>query len=102
MKRIVLVFLWCIWMGAFAQTNWQQRVDYQIEVSLNDEAHELDGFLRLTYTNRSPNELSFIYFHLWPNAYKNDETAFAKQQVENGDTDFYYAPKAERGYIDGP
>ncbi|HEY2722599.1 MAG TPA: M1 family metallopeptidase, partial [Chitinophagaceae bacterium] len=43
--------------------------------------------------------LNFIWFHLWPNAYKNDKTAFTDQTLINGDTRFYFSDKDQRGYI---
>lgn len=79
---------------------WQQNVDYDIAVSLDDVNHTLTGNIKMTYTNNSPDELSFIWMHLWPNAYKNTKTAFAKQKLLDGSTDFYYASDDERGYID--
>lgn len=82
------------------QSNWQQRVNYSIDVTLDDEHHMLNANEKMTYFNNSPIELTELYMHLWPNAYKNNETAFAKQQVENGNTLFYYAKEEDRGYID--
>ena len=78
---------------------WQQQVDYTIDVSLNDPEKSLDGFIRIQYTNHSPDTLHFIWFHLWPNAYKNDRTAFSEQLLGNGRTDFYFSDKEKRGYI---
>lgn len=78
---------------------WQQEVHYTIDVSLNDREHTLDGFLHLQYINHSPDTLHFIWFHIWPNAYKNDQTAFSEQLLLNGRTDFYFADKEKRGYI---
>ena len=88
---------------SFAQTDayWQQEVNYNIEVSLDDYKHELQGVINITYVNNSPDTLQYLYFHLWPNAYKNINTAFAKQQLENGDTDFHFSNREDRGYIDG-
>ena len=84
-----------------AQTAYfQQEVNYTIDVSLNDVSHELNAFESIQYINRSNTSLDTIYFHLWPNAYKNNETALAKQLLENGDTKFYFAPKEDLGYID--
>ncbi|MBL4625243.1 MAG: M1 family metallopeptidase [Flavobacteriales bacterium] len=86
---------------SFAQEGyWQQEVNYQIEVKLNDKTHELQGAEVMEYINNSPNELSFIYMHLWPNAYSSDESAMAKQLYENGELDFYYSEKQDRGFID--
>lgn len=78
---------------------WQQHVSYVIEVSLHDDTKTLDGFEKITYTNHSPDTLSFIWFHLWPNAYKNDRTAFSDQELELGNTDFYFSDASKRGYI---
>jgi hypothetical protein len=82
------------------QSKWQQEVQYSIEVGLDDEKHILDGFISIKYINNSPDDLKNIYFHLWPNAYKNRETAFARQFRENGSTDFEYAKDSQLGFID--
>ena len=62
-----------------AKDYFQQDVAYTIEVTLDDSAHTLHANEKIIYTNNSPDTLQFIWFHLWPNAYKNTETAFAKQ-----------------------
>ena len=98
--QALLVGLLFFAQDVHSANNWQQKVDYKIDVSLDDTKHELTGFITLNYTNNSPTELPFIWFHLWPNAYLNDQTAFAKQQIENRNTEFYYAKKSDRGFID--
>jgi hypothetical protein len=85
-------------LAAFSQY-WQQQVNYTIDVSLNDKEHTLDGFEKIEYINNSPDTLKFIWFHLWPNAYKNDKTAFSDQLLENGSTKFYFSDKNQKGYI---
>ncbi|MEK7226519.1 MAG: M1 family metallopeptidase, partial [Bacteroidota bacterium] len=85
-------------LTAFSQY-WQQQVNYIIDVSLNDKEHTLDGFEKIEYINNSPDTLTFIWFHLWPNAYKNDRTAFTDQTLENGSTKFYFSEKEQRGYL---
>lgn len=102
MHRLLLLFGWCLLLQSplFAQSNyWQQEVHYTIDVSLNDKDHTLDGMLKLQYINHSPDTLRFIWFHIWPNAYKNDRTAFSDQLLENGRKDFYFSDKEQRGYI---
>jgi hypothetical protein len=79
---------------------FQQEVAYRIDVSLDDVDHTLSAFLSLDYTNHSPDTLDFIWFHLWPNGYKNRETAFARQAFNQGGARFYYARDEDRGYID--
>ncbi|MBL0144535.1 MAG: M1 family metallopeptidase [Chitinophagaceae bacterium] len=81
------------------QKYWQQQADCKIDVTLNDVEHTLDGYIKINYTNNSPDTLKYIWFHLWPNAYKNDKTAFSDQQLENGSTEFYFSNADKRGYI---
>jgi hypothetical protein len=78
---------------------WQQEVNYTIDVSLNDKDHSLNGFETIEYINNSPDTLKFIWIHIWPNAYKNDKTAFSDQLLENGNTIFYFSDKDQKGYI---
>ncbi len=85
-------------VASYAQY-WQQQVNYTIDVSLNDKEHSLDGFEKITYINNSPDTLHFIWFHVWPNAFKNDKTAFSEQLLLNKRTDFYFSNKEQRGYI---
>lgn len=101
MKKFFLftIFL-CLLSFANCQLSyWQQQVNYIIDVSLNDKAHTLDGFEKIEYFNNSPDTLQFIWIHLWPNAYKNDKTAYSDQALENGSTDFYFTDKENIGYI---
>jgi hypothetical protein len=100
LRKVIFIFclLHIICQQASAQY-WQQRVNYSIDVSLNDKEHSLEAFENIDYFNNSPDTLNFIWFHLWPNAYKNDKTAFTDQSLENGNTRFYFSDKEEKGYI---
>ena len=96
-----LLFFNLICVLTFAQKNYfQQEVNSTIKVTLNDADHILTGDISIEYTNNSPSELHEIYFHLWPNAYKNTDTEFAIQQYEKGSTKFLFADDKDRGYID--
>jgi len=82
-----------------AQGYWQQQVNYTIDVILHDKDNRLVGLEKIEYTNNSPDTLGFIWFHIWPNAYKNDKTAFSDQLLVNGNTKFYFSGKEQKGYI---
>ncbi len=102
MKKILqLILLLSLGNSSFAQSAgyWQQQVDVQIKVALNDVDHTLAGEIKMNYQNNSPDTLRFIWIHLWPNAYKNDRTAFSEQLLQNGRTDFYFSNEEEKGYI---
>jgi hypothetical protein len=99
LKKPLLLFIACGLQLAAVSQYWQQKTDYIIDVTLNDKEKTLDAFEKLTYFNNSPDTLRFIWFHLWPNAYKNDRTAFSDQSLELGQTDFYFSGKEQKGYI---
>ncbi|MEY5034027.1 MAG: hypothetical protein RL447_405 [Bacteroidota bacterium] len=80
---------------------FQQQVDHRIRLTLDDSLHLLKAWTEIDYTNHSPDTLTYIWFHLWPNAYKSERTAFGQQQIENSDTRFYFSKPEEKGYING-
>jgi len=66
----LIVFL-CLSAFASAQApEWQQAVDYKMDVELDVTTHRLKGKQLLTYFNRSPDTLAFVYFHLQFNAFQ--------------------------------
>jgi hypothetical protein len=100
--RTTCLLLITILAGYYARaqhTYWQQQVNYIIDVRLQDASHELEAFETITYINQSPDTLTYIWFHLWPNAYKNDRTAYSEQTVQQDNTAFYFSPDSARGYI---
>ena len=49
---------------------WHQSVDYEMKVSLLDSVQQLSGETTITYTNQSPDTLTEVYMHLYPNAFQ--------------------------------
>jgi hypothetical protein len=85
---------------SLSQAPWQQKVDYDMNVLLIDSINFLSGNSEVTYQNNSPDTLTEIWVHLWPNAYSSTSTAFAKQQLNMGSTSFYYSTEDEKGWIE--
>ena len=99
-KFHLFVICLCISTAGYCQQNyWQQEVNTTINVSLDDSAKSLLGNCKFVYKNNAPDSLAFLWIHLWPNAYKNDRTAFSEQLLKLGRTDFYFATEEEKGYI---
>ncbi|MFM8595834.1 MAG: M1 family metallopeptidase [Flavobacteriales bacterium] len=97
MKKLLFLLLP---FGAFSQY-FQQDVSYKIEVKLDDKKHQLSGFETLVYKNNSPQTLTFLYMHVWPNAYKNDQTALAQQFKRTEKDKIGNADPKDLGSIDG-
>ena len=102
MKKLIFIIITLITLpqSSWCQTYFQQEVNYTINVKLDDVKHEFAGDEKIEYINNSPTTLTYIYMHLWPNAYKDNNTALAKQLLSSGTTELYYAKDDEKGYID--
>jgi len=99
MKKHILFHALLIF-NAYGQTYFQQDVSYDIDVTLNDSLHTLSGYEKISYSNNSNETLNYIWFHIWPNAYKNDSSALAKQFIRLGNSKFKYTKEKDRGFID--
>ncbi|MCS3734857.1 M1 family metallopeptidase [Mucilaginibacter dorajii] len=56
---------------------WQNRADYTLAASLNDQSNEITGSETLTYTNNSPQNLGFLWMQLDQNLFKLDSRGTA-------------------------
>ena len=61
--------------GAPGHQYWQQRVDYEIDVELDDENQRIIGSERITYHNNSPDTLRYLWVQLDPNIYAPESHA---------------------------
>lgn len=84
----------------FSQNYWQQEVNYKIDVTLDDVNHVLRASESFEYINNSPDRLDFLYIHLWPNAYRDGNSALGKQLYKNGEQFLTFAEEKDRGGID--
>ncbi len=103
MKKIFIFLLTTILSlnVVFSQEDYfQQKVNYEIHTELFPSKNIIKSYETITYKNNSPDTLEFIYFHIWPNAYKNKKTALAKQMAFNGKADLYFNAKEIGGFID--
>ena len=55
--------------GAPGPKYWQQRVDYNIQVQLDDEKQRLVGSEKINYRNNSPHELKYLWVQLDQNRF---------------------------------
>lgn len=101
MKRILaMASLLCSTLAFSQQPYWQQQVNHTIQVSLNEKEHSLRGTQQIEYINNSPNALPFIWLHLWPNAYKNENSAYAQQIFKDDEGKKRWKNMKEKGFID--
>ncbi|MFN3784062.1 MAG: M1 family metallopeptidase [Spirosomataceae bacterium] len=56
--------------GAPGKEYWQQKADYNIKVELDDVNQRLKGSEKITYTNNSPDALTYLWVQLDQNHFK--------------------------------
>jgi len=81
----------------FAQTPWQQGVEYRMEARLNEELELLEGASRIRYRNNSPDTLDSFYLHLYLNAFRPN-SAWARKDLEYGIRTFQELGPTEHGF----
>ena len=91
---------------------WQQKVDYDIDVILNEETHSIQGTESISYQNNSPDTLNYLWLQLDQNRFRNDSIAqlsetFNRSSPEPGSParvslgqlrEIQYMGEAELGY----
>ena len=60
---------------------WQNKADYQINVTLNDATNVIAGSVIITYKNNSPHNLPFLWLQLDQNLFNKDSRGQARMPV---------------------
>ena len=72
--------------GAPGRDYYQQKVDYVMDIELDDKNKRVYGEEMITYTNNSPDELSYLWLQLDQNIRKKNSPALLKNSEGEGAT----------------
>ncbi len=72
--------------GAPGHEYWQQRADYVMNIKLDDEKQTLYGEETITYTNNSPDALSYLWLQLDQNLFDKNSDTYAIEQTKIGES----------------
>ncbi len=91
--------------GAPGHAYWQQKVDYAIDVELNDKDQTLHGKERISYQNNSPDSLRYLWLQLDANLFAKDSdaaaTRTAPQAMERMSFDMLKAMQLQESFDGG-
>ena len=77
MKRIIL-FIFPLMLGLFlfgcGQNSETENNSYEIKLAYDDEENKLLGEMTVNYYNNTGEELEFVCFHLYPNAFRENSS----------------------------
>ncbi|MFK7914250.1 MAG: hypothetical protein AB8B93_10075, partial [Pseudomonadales bacterium] len=69
--------------GAPGHEYWQQRADYDIKATLDEKARRLSASQTISYTNRSPDTLKYLWVQLDQNRFQPDSLDALSQTAPN-------------------
>jgi len=78
------VFLLLTLTSAYAQDRTPRNANYRIEVRLDARARTLTGRETLEWTNITPAEAQELQFHLYYNAWRNNDSTYMKEVARGG------------------
>lgn len=77
-------------------------VEYRIEARLDEKSHTLEGRERVVWRNPSDDEVGVLLFHLYLNAFKNNESTFMRESGGQLRGDFAGSKPGDWGWIEVP
>jgi hypothetical protein len=80
--------------GAPGKDYWQQKADYDIKAELDDTNQKIIGTEVITYTNKSPDELRYLWLQL-------DQNLFAKGSINSLTQTGGMSPQMSFGAVQG-
>ena len=70
--------------GAPGAKYWQNRADYKLNITLDTAKQSVNGTTLITYTNNSPDALTFLWLQVDQNIYRADSRGEATSPVTGG------------------
>jgi len=102
MRRVCLiaVLLLAAALPIRAAEYFQQFHHTTINVKLDPARKWVSGHESILYVNNSPDTLREFYLHLYPNAFKNKNTAYMRDENRKYNLTLRNLPKDDRGWLD--
>lgn len=72
--------------GAPGPSYWQQRADYEISITLDEDKQTITGSEKVTYYNQSPDKLTYLWLQLDQNIRAKDSDTYKIRQNQIGDS----------------
>ena len=87
--------------GAPGHEYWQQQVDYNIQVTLDDANQRIDGEERILYKNNSPDELRYLWLQLDQNVRALDSDSYKIRESRINDRNSFGSIQGLEPSFDG-
>lgn len=88
--------------GAPGEAYWQQEADYDIDATLDEKARSITATATITYKNNSPHSLSYLWFQLDQNIFKENSDARSTATESGSDSLTIRTLRQLQSYDDKP
>jgi len=75
---------------------WKNRADYKLSAFLDDQSQSISATERITYTNNSPDKLSFLWLQLDQNIFREDSRI---HKITASKISRFYGWKTTQGFV---
>ena len=86
--------------GAPGPAYWQQKVDYVIDAELDEDKQRIIASETITYTNNSPDSLSYLWVAMDQNRFRDGSTARTSEAAGGNDGYSFAALRRAQAYED--
>jgi hypothetical protein len=97
MKRIIVLILGVFFLVS-SLYSYEKIVDYQFSVRLFPKKRTVEGKEHIKWKNTSDKDIAELRFHMYLNAFKNEDTTFMKEALINLKPKPYFNKKIETGW----
>ena len=96
MKKGILLFVLIFLIKNVSGQSNKISINAQLDTELN----ELKIAQKITFFNKSNNELDTIFIHNWMNSFRDNETPLSKRLIEDYNKNLYFAKEKHRGFTE--
>src|SRR4051812_7655218 len=80
MKYLTAILLFSCSLSLNAQSRWQQKVKYTMDIKMDVNSNRFTGKQKLQYFNNSPDILNHVFYHLYWNAFQPNSSMDVRSQ----------------------
>ena len=102
MNRLRFILIWWVIVPHLCVAQYfQQEVNYRMNVEVASGLKEMTVNGTMEYHNNAPRPIDTIYFHLWADAFSDENSAFSEQLLKIQNTKFYFSSDSLKGGYKG-
>jgi len=83
-----------------ASDYWQNDVEYDLDIVLDDTLHQIFGYEKILFRNNSPDKIDHLEMMLYANAFRDTSSAYAREMISKHLKYYFFSHKKRGGWIE--